>query len=404
MTPTSSAPARSGAAVLTVALCGLVAIFEGFDLQAAGVAAPKLGPAFRMTPDQLAWFFSASTFGLILGAAVGGRLSDRVGRKAVLIASMAIFGALSIVTALSTSIEMLLISRFLTGVGLGGALPNLIALAADNTPIERRQTAVGLLYAGLPAGGALAAAVSLLGVGSEDWQAVFYVGGIAPLATIPLLLWLLPESRDLQQTVRAGVRAPLGLVLFGQGRAPTTLLLWGGFFMAILTLYLLLNWLPTLLVGRGLSRADASLVQMAFNIAGALGAMSAGALLDRLNRTQVIAGAFAAALGCLVLLAFAPVALVISLVVGALVGASVLATQSVLYAIAPTGYPTAVRGAGVGAAIAVGRLGSAAGPLLAGAVITSGGTPQQVLMVLLPVITAAGVAAILLARRARGDL
>ena len=404
----STAPAARaaapGATLLTVGLCCLVAIFEGFDLQAAGVAAPKLGPAFQMSPEQLGWFFSASTFGLMLGAAIGGRLSDRYGRKAVLLGSMTVFGALSVATAVSDSVEMLLWTRFFTGVGLGGALPNLIALAAENTPVERRQTAVGLLYAGLPLGGALAALVSLVGAEPDDWRAVFWVGGLAPLVTVPLLLWILPESRELRAAKAEHVPgASIGRALFGLGRAPTTLLLWGGFFMALLTMYLLLNWLPTLLVGRGLTRPDASLVQMAFNIAGAVGAMTTGALLDRLGRTQVVASAFLAALACLVLLAFAPVELGISLIVGALVGASVSATQALLYAIAPTGYPTAVRGTGVGSAVAVGRLGSAAGPLLAAAVIGSGGTPQEVLMVLLPAMAVAGVAAVLLVRRARGD-
>ncbi len=99
----------SRVSLVTVSLCYLIAIFEGVDLQAAGVAAPKLAPAFHMLPNQLGWFFSASTFGLMLGAALGGRLSDRFGRKAVLIAAVAVFGLMSVLTALAPGVEALLI-------------------------------------------------------------------------------------------------------------------------------------------------------------------------------------------------------------------------------------------------------------------------------------------------------
>jgi AAHS family 3-hydroxyphenylpropionic acid transporter len=140
--------------IITVALCYLIALFEGFDLQSAGVAAPKLGPVFHLKPAQLGWFFSSSTFGLMLGAAIGGRLSDRFGRKRVLIASVAMFGLMSVATGLAANFEMLLAARFLTGLGIGGALPNLVALVSENSSPTRKNTSIGVLYAGLPSGGA----------------------------------------------------------------------------------------------------------------------------------------------------------------------------------------------------------------------------------------------------------
>src|SRR5690606_20232316 len=135
---------------LTLALCCAVSVFEGYDLQAAGVVAPRVRAAFDLGPDQLGWCFSAATFGLMLGAAIGGRLSDRWGRKAVLVASVAAFGAMSVATAYSWNVESLLAARFLTGVGLGGALPNLLALVTENAPANRRHFVVGAMYAGLP--------------------------------------------------------------------------------------------------------------------------------------------------------------------------------------------------------------------------------------------------------------
>jgi AAHS family 3-hydroxyphenylpropionic acid transporter len=400
----SVAPATAGVAErrgwITVALCCLVAIFEGFDLQAAGVAAPRLIPVFGMDPAQLSWFFSASTFGLMLGAVSGGRLSDRFGRKRVLIGSVAIFGLLSILTAQSTTVEHLLVARFLTGVGLGGALPNLIALVADNTQARHRNLVVGMLYAGLPTGGALAALTSLAGAHPESWTAVFYVGGIAPiLLTIPLMLFL-PESRALARATADAALQGEGFAeaLFGHGRALPTVLLWVGFFLALLTMYLLLNWLPSLLIGRGVERADAAWVQMAFNAGGAVASIGVGRWMDRARRSLVISTTFAATVVALGALAGAPTAFIVLLMAGAFVGATVSATQTILYAMAPSAYPAHLRGTGVGSAVSVGRFGSAAGPLLAGVLLSAGQSGTQVIFTLAPIILVAGVVTLLLVK------
>jgi AAHS family 3-hydroxyphenylpropionic acid transporter len=400
---TTAGGAAGATSVITIALCFLAAVFEGFDLQAAGIAAPRLGPAFGMTPDQLGWFFSASTFGLMIGAVIGGRLSDRFGRKAVLIGSIAVFGAMSVCTALSHSVEALLLFRFLTGLGLGGAFPNFLALVAENSAPGRKNTFVALLYAGMPFGGALAALSSLLG-GADDWQIVFHIGGFAPLLLVPLLMFFLPESRELQALkaeTPAGPQGPQGFLfaLFQENRALRTILLWVAFFMALVTMYVLLNWLPTLLVSRGLTRPEASMVQISFNLCAAASSVLTGLLMDRISLSKVVAISFGAAAAGLVVLAIAPAVIGISLIVGGLVGATISMTQALLYALAPATYPTAVRGAGVGAAVSAGRLGSTAGPLLAAALIGGGATAQEVLAVLIPTILAGGVAAFLLSLR-----
>lgn len=384
---------------LTVAMCCLVAVFEGFDLQAAGVAAPKLIPVFGLDSAQLGWFFSASTFGLMLGAVFGGRLSDRFGRKRVLIASVAVFGLLSVLTALSTTVDHLLVTRFLTGVGLGGALPNLIALVAENTPARRRNLVVGMLYAGLPAGGALAALTSLAGAHPESWTAVFYVGGLAPLAlTIPLMLFL-PESRAIERAQRSDAtpgRQGFATALFAEGRLAPTLLLWVGFFLALLTMYLLLNWLPSLLIGRGVARGDASWVQMAFNVGGVIASIAVGRLMDGSRRGLTVIATFAATVAALAALASVPPVFALLLLVGAAVGATVSGTQTILYAMAPSAYPARVRGTGVGSAVSVGRLGSAAGPILAAVLLGSGQSGTQVILTLAPIILVAGVVTLVL--------
>ena len=374
---------------MTLALCCSVSVFEGFDLQAAGVVAPKVAAVFGLGPKELGWFFSAATFGLMLGAAIGGRLSDRWGRKAVLLASVFLFGAMSVATAFSWDAQSLLATRFLTGVGLGGALPNLLALVSENAPPRHRSLVVGALYAGLPLGGALAALTNLAGSGPESWTHVFLVGGLAPmLLTLPLM-YFLPDSQA-QRSLAPDQVAGVGEALFGGGRAATTVVLWAGFFLALLAMYLLLNWLPSLLVGRGLSVTDASWVQMLFNLGGVIAAVAAGRLMDGGSRRLVVSIAFLSTIAAVVALALSPATPAISMLCGFAIGATVSSTQAILYAMAPALYPTAGRGTGVGTAVSVGRFGSAAGPLLAAVLLGGGGNANQVLMALVPVLLAAG--------------
>ncbi len=394
--------ARAPGGVAAIIACCALALFEGFDLQAAGVAAPRLAPDLRLGPDVLGWFFSVSTFGLMIGAAIGGRLSDRYGRKRVLAVSVIVFGMLSILTGLAQNSEQLLVARFLTGVGLGGALPNLIAIVAESAGEARRSRAVGFLYGSMPCGGALASLVSVAGAAPSDWRLIFYVGGLTPLLILLVAAPHLPGATrapiaDTDVTPR---RSGFIEAAFGEGRAVTTLLLWTVFLLALLIMYLLLSWLPSLLIGRGLSRPDAGLVQMAFNLAGAAGSVAAGWMMDRRNlRSATIVGVFAAAAASVAVLANAPASLAMSLLVGALLGATVSAVQSVVYGMAPGFYPTRLRGTGVGAAVVMGRLGSAIGPLLAGALLATGRSPAQVLLTLLPILGLGGVLCVWLANR-----
>jgi len=223
------------------------------------------------------------------------------------------------------------------------------------------------------------------------------------LLTVPLLIWLLPESSQLKALRRSEPLAAGGtgflFALFSERRALLTVWLAVGFFLALLTMYLLLNWLPTLLVSKGLSRPDASWVQLSFNVFGALASVATGALMQRLSFSLVVAVAFLLSALSLLLLAYAPPALSASIIAGGLVGATLSATQTLIYAVASVTYPTAVRGTGVGTAVCIGRLGSAAGPLLAASLIRSGQAPQQVLALLAPLIVLSGLAIFALVRR-----
>ncbi|MBD8575344.1 3-(3-hydroxy-phenyl)propionate transporter MhpT [Pseudomonas syringae] len=381
---------------LTIALCFIVALIEGFDLQAAGTAAAGLRHTFTLDPRMLGWVFSAGIIGLLPGAFFGGWIADRIGRKKILIAAVLLFGVFSLATAYVESYATLLLVRFMTGLGLGAALPNLIALCAEAVGEQRRGTAISIMYAGVPLGGALAAVVAMLG--GDHWQLTFIIGGLAPLLVVPLMLVLLPESTVFRQQADATTRVSTSRALFGESRAPITLALWVSYFFTLTVMYMLLNWLPSLLIGQGFTKPQAGLVQMLFNIGGALGSLSGGLLLDRFNGVKVVIGVYLGLLASLVGVGLS-VGIVPMAVAGFSAGVFVMAAQLVLYAMAPPSYPTSVRATGVGAAVAIGRLGSVAGPLAAGQILAAGAGTTGVLLATSPGLVIAALAIITVVSR-----
>jgi AAHS family 3-hydroxyphenylpropionic acid transporter len=382
----------------TAAICLLAAGCEGIDLQAAGVAAPRLVPFLKLNPAQTGEFFSASTAGLLIGAPLGGWLADRFGRKMMLFFSILVFGAFALLTSRVNDLEGLIAMRFLTGLGLGGALPNMIALASESAPPARKGLAVGLMYGGMPLGGALAGLTTL--TAGVDWRTVFYVGGLAPLLLAPVVVFGVRDSYRARQDLRESFGGILR-ALFGQGRALDTLLLWIAFGLTLLVLYLLLNWLPSLLISRGFSRSLAASVQIVFNLGGVVGSAAIGLLLDGARRVPVTVLSFVLSIGGLLLLASMAASGAGALAIGAGLGFAIMSNQALLYAMAPWCYPTEIRGAGVGAAVAVGRVGSLIGPLLAGQWVGAGASVSNVLFHLLPILSAGAGAAVALAFRAR---
>ncbi len=383
--------------LVTVSLCLLGAICEGFDVQAAGVAAAGLSAELHPAPGTLGFFFAASGAGLMIGALLGGRLSDRFGRKAVLAASIGAFGCFSLLTALMPDIPLLIAARFLTGLGLGGAMPNLIALAADSSEWRVRNASIAAAYAGMPLG-AVAASLIVFAVPLASWRVVFWIGGAAPLLIAILMIRHLPATPGSASRSMSATPTPLR-ELFGQGRTFRTLLLWLCFFLIVLTLHLMLNWLPLLLVGKGLPAGQAALVQAGFNLGGALVVIWFGVLLDSAWRRAAILSSVAALPAVLALMAVSSARPGLVAGLAFLLGGAILAEQLIAYAVASACYPLAARGTGVGAAVAAGRLGSLAGPLTAGWLLAAGGNSTQVLVGVLPVVLLCGICVALLGWR-----
>lgn len=429
-------------AMLTVALCFAVMVVEGFDIQAMGVAAPALGPELKLSREVLGQALSASNIGLVIGAIAGGWLADVFGRKPVLIAAVATFGVFTLMTMQANSFEMLFAARLLTGLGFGGALPNVMAIAADVAVEKKRGSTAAMMFCGMPVGGSFVALLSWLGYQGE-WRPLFLIGGIIPLLLVPVLVFAMRETQapergafsakaaapwlmavpvgvafwllleQLGQMPRAGsvggVIAPwlggvLGLLaaymfvhrgpLFGGGRAKASVLLWVIFFPTLLVVYLVLNWLPTLVAAKGF-KADASLASVLFNVFSVMGALVLGPLVDRYGLRWPITLGFLALIGVLVGLAQATDYFAVMALSGAL-GFFVLGCNYAVYGAAASYYPAEMRGRGSGAAIAWGRLGSVAGPLIGGYLLQGGSAPAEVVYAMAPFafVAAAGVFAL----------
>ncbi|HXQ14042.1 MAG TPA: MFS transporter [Caulobacteraceae bacterium] len=390
-----NAPAAASVAVV-IAVCFAIAALEGYDIQALGVAAPSMAPALHMPEAYIGWAGSLTMAGLIVGAVAGGWAADRIGRKPVLVASAALFGLFTVMTAFAQTSEVLLVLRTLTGLGLGGAMPNMIAVGAEISRPERRASTITTIFVGFPAGGAVASLITLSVLAgvlpkSFDWRLVYLVGGIAPLLIAPAAFAILPETRP----ERTGERRDVLNVLLGEGRAAATLLLCLAFACTTILLYLMVGWLPTLVVGEGHTRIEGALAALSFNVTGIAGGVAIGLAVDRFAMRRPMVASYAGLLVGIGVLAATP-AFAAVLAFAGVAGFCAIGAQFSLYAVSPIYYPKSARALGVGAAVGAGRVGSIIGPSLGGILRGAHASSSQVLAVTLPVILLGGAAAVAL--------
>jgi len=386
--------ARAPNVNVTVALCLLCAVLEGFDIQAMGVAAPRLIPEFGLSPNQTGLVFSISNFGLVIGAALGGWLADRVGRKPVFIGAVAAFGVFTLGVALANTFTMLFVLRFLAGLGFGGAMPNMMAMATElSAPGKRAQTAA-IMFCGMPIGGGFSAVVTQVLPPDMDWRALFVVGGVLPMLLVPALWLYMSETLPPGQH-QVAKRYSTRHALFGEGRAKPSLLLWAAFLPTVLILYLILNWLPTLVVSKGFDRSIAPQVAITFNFVAVAGGILFARLVDGFGTRTPLVVAYVGVIATLMALGAATNQAVILFLSGAL-GFFLLGANYALYGVAGSYYPLAMRGTGSGASVAMSRVGSILGPMLAGVMLGGGATATDVVQYMAPFAAVAGVAVVIL--------
>ncbi len=373
-------------------------VMDGFDLQAMGYAAPALVQDWGIAPAALGGVFSAGLLGLFLGAILFGALADRIGRRPVLLLATGWFAVFTLLTARVESLPELLAARALAGLGIGGVMPNATALVGEYSPRARKVATMMIVTNAFLLGGILGGAVSAWLIPRHGWRAVFYAGGLLPLAILPAMLRWLPESLQLLAVRgrsparvatwlrRVDPAAPVGpgvrytaseprregfpvLRLLGEGRAAGTVLLWGTNFMNVMGAYFVASWLPTLMRGAGHSTRTAALVGTAMQVGGAIGTVVLGLVQRKVGLVPLLAGGFATAAASLLVigvpaLPLAPVVLAVSLV-----GVGLLAGPPMLNALAATWYPTDLRSTGVGAGLGIGRFGAILGPLVASVLV-----------------------------------
>lgn len=414
--------------LLILILCAWIALLDGFDTQAIAYVAPVIAEQWGIAMAGFGPIFGAGLAGLTVGAFVLSPAADRFGRKNVILLSVLLFGIFALITARATTLNELLIYRFLTGLGLGGAMPNIIALTSEYAPKRMRALLIAVMFCGFPLGSTVGGVVSAPLIGAFGWQSVFVVGGILPLASLVALCVWLPESiRYLMARGIADERIDRLIArldpaasrtaerryampdpqaagfpvtkLLQEGRAPMTLLLWVAFFMNLLVMYFLVNWMPSLLKASGLPLNVAILSTAVLNAGGVVGAIVLGRFVDRLDPYLVLGGAYSASALFIAGIAFGSANIWTLMISTFLAGFGVVGAQIGMNALAASLYPTSMRSTGVGWALGVGRIGSIIGPVAGGMLLGFGWNAQSVVLTAAVPAMLAGLAVIALRRR-----
>jgi AAHS family 4-hydroxybenzoate transporter-like MFS transporter len=414
---------------LLLFLCFLVIAIDGFDTAIIGFIAPAIRAEWGLNVTQLGPLFAAGLFGLMIGAFAVGPLADRHGRKTMLVVSMIVFGAASLASSYSGGLTSLIAFRFLTGLGLGGAMPMTITLASEFCPAARRASLVTLMFCGFTLGSAMAGFIAARVLPGFGWRVLLVGGGVAPLVLAPVLGALLPESvrflvmrGDAQERIGAVLRriAPAADLrgvsftgaaasqaspvtqLFSGGLVKGTLLLWLAFFMSLLVVYLMTNWMPTLLQqASGASMADAARIGAMYQVGGTLGAILVGRLMDRFEPHRVLFASYLTGAASIVLISLSTETRGLMTLAVFVAGACISGGQTGGNALSAAFYPTAYRATGVAWANGVGRSGSIVGSLLGGVLLGFGwaATTVYALVAIPATISAIALATLGLVRR-----
>jgi AAHS family 4-hydroxybenzoate transporter-like MFS transporter len=409
-----------------VALCTLIQICDAYDVNAIAVTVPSLTHAWSLPGPAFTQAFVWSSIGILIGALSAGPIGDRLGRRPLLLASVAIYGVASLLTAFAGSLPMLSVMRFLTGVGIGGAFPGAATLTGDYAPLRRRATMIMISFTGAPTGGFLCGQAAALLLPTFGWPSVFALGGIVPLAILPILWIWLPESprflaaRSNLSPREAGLLGRLGIapgqtgpgqvdiargnpvkMLFGEGYALQTILLWVIFFCSLLNLFLFAYWLPEVLHLTGMTPPQAARASSYRELGAMFAVLYLGVLIDRFGAERALALHYAA--GIVFIASVALLTMPYLILIGAIffAGMTIVGSQTGANGACGKLYPARMRASGLGWALGIGRLGGIAGPALGGYLLAAGLRPPTIFLSACVFMVIAAVATALL--RFRGS-
>lgn len=374
---------------LILALCFITVAIDGFDTAIIAFIATDLVQEWGVQKADLGPVMSAALVGLAVGALTAGPMADRIGRKKVLVLSIFVFGSFSLLTAFATSLNALALLRFLTGLGLGAAMPNAATLMSEYAPERRRALLVNLMFVGFPIGSSLGGFISAWLIPHFGWQSVLILGGVMPLVLAVVLIVILPESARflvvhkrphrqiatilhriaplprnpyfvLDETGQSAAKSAIG-VIFSPRYALGTVMLCLTYFMGLLIFYMLTSWLPLLIRETGASLREASIITALFPLGGGIGVLIIGALMDRLNANKVVAISYLLTGVFVCLVGFATGSLVLMGIAVFIAGTIMNGAQSSMPALAAGFYPTHGRATGVAWMLGIGRFGGILG-------------------------------------------
>jgi AAHS family 4-hydroxybenzoate transporter-like MFS transporter len=379
----------------------------------------------QVAPAQFTPVFAFGLLGLLVGCLAIAPLADWIGRKRILVLSAILFGSMSILTAFADSLDALIVLRFLTGLGLGGSMPNAIAMTAEYFPARKRAFTTMVMFAGFPMGATLGGLLAAWLVTQYGWPSVFIVGGVLPLILAVVLALRLPESfrhlvlrghgsaevaavlrrinpaaklaGDSQFIVPEEHRPGITVIhLFREGRGLGTVLLWIIFYCSLLDIYFLSSWLPTVLHDAGLS-LSASVVETAlFQGGGVVAGLTLGLFIDRVGFLRVLVPVYIGAGLAIAAIGYVGTALDLIMLASFLSGAFVIGGQSAANVLAAVFYPTYIRATGVGWALGIGRIGSIVGPVIGGMMLGAHWDRQSLFIAAaIPAFVAAAAALVL---------
>jgi AAHS family 4-hydroxybenzoate transporter-like MFS transporter len=400
-----------GLQLRVAALCALVQVCDGYDLNAVAWAVPSLIRAWHLPPSMFALAFLWSSIGIMVGALSAGPIGDRFGRRPLLLVSLTIFGIASLLTATAGSLGMLSLLRFFTGLGIGGGFSGAAALTGDYTPHRLRATMIMATFTGAPLGGFLGGQIVALLLGPFGWPSIFVMGGVFPLVLVLVLAVWLPESprflaarRNLSPR-QAAVLQRLGVVLaprdiagdgagdsvdvargnpiamlFSPGYALQTVLLWIIYFCSLLNLFLFAYWMPTVLSLMGMSPAQAIFASSLRDGGAILSVLYLGLAIDRIGPERTLAWHYALGAVFIALIALVALPYAMLCAVSMLAGMTIIGSQTGANGTCGKLYPARMRTSGRGWALGIGRLGGIAAPVLGGYLLSVGLPPAQIFL------------------------
>ncbi|SEM11459.1 MFS transporter, AAHS family, 4-hydroxybenzoate transporter [Syntrophus gentianae] len=389
----------SGGQILIVFLCFLTICLDGFDAQAVGFVVPVIGKEWGLAKTQIGTMFSMGLIGLMIGSFVLGPLADKIGRKTVIMISAFSFGLFSLMTAYCQNIEQMGILRLLTGIGLGGAMPNLVTLTSEYCPQRSRSFLTTLMFCGFTIGGAGGGIIAAHMTVAWGWRSIFFWGGVIPMVLSVILAIGLPESirylivnekpndKVAKNLKRVAPDADLSGAtftlteqrlegfpvkeLFGKTLAAGTTLLWFAFFMDLMVVYFFTLWLPTIIQSLGMELTKAAYVSSVYLLGGTVGGILNGKLMDHYDPYKVLVSSMLFGGVAIFIVGAVTHWLWLTVAMCFVAGIGTSGAQVGLNALTAAYYPTQNRATGISWALGVGRMGTVLGASLGGILLAA---------------------------------